>query len=185
MGSVTTGEPDTAAQVSNSGTEQAAVLDFVIPRGATGSGSIPPVEALSAFSTPPQSAASAPLIFDRNAVSYGNDITHAVNSANFSIQTPGVYFIAFHGTVTPSSESTFPMTVLIRATLNGTGIPGVAVQHVFNAANGISNPSFTGIVTVSTAPATLQISAVNTGSNSIQYSGITLNIYRLGDIPTT
>lgn len=36
VGTVTTGEPGTAAQVTNSGTENAAVLDFVIPRGAQG-----------------------------------------------------------------------------------------------------------------------------------------------------
>jgi len=36
VGNVTTGEAGTDASVSNSGTENAAVLDFVIPRGADG-----------------------------------------------------------------------------------------------------------------------------------------------------
>ena len=36
VGSVTTGEPGTQASVTNSGTGNAAVLDFVIPRGDTG-----------------------------------------------------------------------------------------------------------------------------------------------------
>ena len=36
VGSTTTGEPGTQAQVTNSGTESAAVLNFVVPRGATG-----------------------------------------------------------------------------------------------------------------------------------------------------
>lgn len=36
VGTVTTGEPDTPASVINSGTENAAVLDFVIPRGKQG-----------------------------------------------------------------------------------------------------------------------------------------------------
>ena len=36
VGTVTTGEPGTDAIVTNSGTESAAVLDFIIPRGATG-----------------------------------------------------------------------------------------------------------------------------------------------------
>ena len=36
VGSVTTGAPGSQAQVTNSGTESAAVLDFVIPRGSTG-----------------------------------------------------------------------------------------------------------------------------------------------------
>lgn len=38
VGSVTTGAPGSSASVTNSGTENAAILDFVIPRGDTGSG---------------------------------------------------------------------------------------------------------------------------------------------------
>ena len=36
VGEVTTGEPGSEAQVTNSGTENAAVFDFVIPRGEAG-----------------------------------------------------------------------------------------------------------------------------------------------------
>ena len=36
VGTVTTGEPDTPASVTNSGTQNAAVLDFVIPQGVKG-----------------------------------------------------------------------------------------------------------------------------------------------------
>ncbi len=36
VGTTDTGEPDTPALVTNSGTPEAAVLNFVIPRGATG-----------------------------------------------------------------------------------------------------------------------------------------------------
>ena len=36
VGTVTTGEPGTDALVTNSGTENAAVLNFTIPRGETG-----------------------------------------------------------------------------------------------------------------------------------------------------
>jgi hypothetical protein len=38
VGTVTTGAPGTAAAVTNSGTSSAAVLNFTIPQGATGSG---------------------------------------------------------------------------------------------------------------------------------------------------
>ena len=41
VGTVTTGDPGTNASVTNSGTSSAAVFDFVIPRGADGSGSQP------------------------------------------------------------------------------------------------------------------------------------------------
>ena len=37
VGTVTTGAPGSSATVTNSGTSGAAVLDFTIPRGATGS----------------------------------------------------------------------------------------------------------------------------------------------------
>lgn len=37
VGTVTTGQPGTSAQVTNSGTETDAVLNFTIPQGATGS----------------------------------------------------------------------------------------------------------------------------------------------------
>lgn len=36
VGTVQTGQPGTAAQVTNSGSAEAAVLNFIIPRGATG-----------------------------------------------------------------------------------------------------------------------------------------------------
>ena len=41
VGTVTTGEPGTDAIVTNSGTENAAVLNFTIPRGATGAAGAP------------------------------------------------------------------------------------------------------------------------------------------------
>lgn len=41
IGTVTTGLPGTNASVTNSGTDSAAVLDFVIPRGSNGVGIIP------------------------------------------------------------------------------------------------------------------------------------------------
>lgn len=36
VGTTTTGEPGTPATVTNSGTDQNVILDFVIPAGATG-----------------------------------------------------------------------------------------------------------------------------------------------------
>lgn len=40
VGTVTTGEPGSSAAVTNSGTEADAVLDFVIPQGASGGGAV-------------------------------------------------------------------------------------------------------------------------------------------------
>lgn len=44
VGTVTTGEPGTDAAVTNTGTENAAVLDFVIPKGDPGNSSITEIE---------------------------------------------------------------------------------------------------------------------------------------------
>lgn len=41
VGSVTTGEPEEEAQVTNSGDESNAIFDFVIPRGQTGTDGVP------------------------------------------------------------------------------------------------------------------------------------------------
>ncbi len=54
IGSVTTSAPGTSAQVTNSGTSSAAVLDFVLPKGKDGAdGGITVDEALSSTSTNP------------------------------------------------------------------------------------------------------------------------------------
>ena len=75
VGTVTTGEPGTDAIVTNSGTESAAVLDFTIPRGETGTAGagIPDggtvgqllgkTESGTAWIDPPQSGASSSEVF--------------------------------------------------------------------------------------------------------------------------
>lgn len=52
IGSVTTGDPGTEASVTNSGTSEDAVFDFVIPRGEPGGGGAP--EVLATVDTTPQ-----------------------------------------------------------------------------------------------------------------------------------
>ena len=90
VGTVTTGDPGTQAAVTNSGTENNAVLDFTIPQGAAGTN--PPVQLLSAYSIPAQAGTtSTPLVFDRTGVSYGTAAEHTANSPDFTITQPGVY----------------------------------------------------------------------------------------------
>ena len=80
---MTTGDPGTSAQVTNSGTSSSAIFDFVIPRGQDGCTGCS-VQVLSAYSTPSQTATvNNPLIFDRNSTAYGTAITHANNSGQF------------------------------------------------------------------------------------------------------
>lgn len=65
VGTVTTGDPGTQAQVTNAGTENAAILDFTIPRGAVGpTGATPDisvqVSGLPADSEPTVSVSGTP-----------------------------------------------------------------------------------------------------------------------------
>ena len=181
VGSVTTGEPGSEAAVTNSGTQQNAVLNFTIPRGDTGPGA-QPVTLLSSYSTPPQNGTSGTaLIFDRNGLSYGSAVTHASSSAAFTINTPGVYMAAFQGVFAPASGVNFPLSITISLQQNGTNVPGGGVLHTFHTSPDAAVIPITIPVEVSSAPSTLQL--VGTGG-SFQYSGITMTITRLGDIPS-
>lgn len=179
---MTTGEPGSAAAVTNSGTQQNAVLNFTIPRGDTGT-SETPVNLLSAYSTPIQNGTSGTaLIFDRNALSYGSAITHTNNSAAFTINKPGVYMAAFQGVFNPASGVNFPLSITITLQQNGAGVPGGGVLHTFHTSSDAAVIPISIPVQVSSTPTTLQL--VATGGN-FQYSGITMTITRLGDIPTS
>ena len=178
MGTVTTGDPNTEAAVTNSGTEQDAIFDFVIPRGQDGGAQ--PLELLTAYSTPPQPGTSGgALIFDRNGTTVGSAITHAENSADFIIQEPGYYQVSFHGTIGPASGVNFPLSILINLQQQGSGVAGTDVQHTFQTSSDVSNVAFSQIIEVTSVPSTLDV--VGSGG-SFLYSGISLSIYKLGNI---
>ena len=173
--------PGTQAAVTNSGTENNAVLDFTIPQGAAGTN--PPVQLLSAYSIPAQAGTtSTPLVFDRTGVSYGTAAEHTANSPDFTITQPGVYTLAFSGSFAPGNGAAFPLNVGITAQLGGTDIPGASAQHTFQSASDVANLSFTVPFTVTTAPAALQVVGAGT---SFLYSALSAAITRNGDIPTT
>ena len=62
IGTVITGEPGTQAEVTNSGDENDAVFDFVIPRGVTGGGGAPEVLA-TVDTSGQQTIPGGPLVF--------------------------------------------------------------------------------------------------------------------------
>lgn len=135
----------------------------------------------SSYSTPPQAAASgAPLIFDQNSLSFGSAISHAARSGDFTISKPGVYAVVFFGGISPASSATFPSNVTLSLTLNGSIVPGGTAAHVFHMATENANVSVSLPVRIDTPPATLRI-IINGGA--IFYNGVTMTIYRLGDIP--
>ena len=181
MGTVTTGDPGSSASVTNSGTPQNAILDFTIPQGATGSPA--PLSLLSAYSTPAQSGTNGgTLVFDQNGPSYGSDISHTAGSDTFTVNQPGVYAVAFHGSFSPVSGANFPQTVGVSLTQNGSVVPGATSQYIFHTSAQTAALSFSTPVAVSSAPATLQV--VGDGGNYL-YSTTGLSIYRLGNIPST
>ena len=181
VGTVTTGDPGTEAAVTNSGTAQDAVFDFTIPQGSSGSGASP--ELLSAYSTPSQPGSSgSPLLFDRNGTSYGTAISHTAGSGSFTVNKPGVYAVAFHGRFAPVTGSSFPLTNSVYLSQNGSSVPGAVSNYIFQTSNGMANQTFSIPIAVQTAPTTLQV--ISQGG-TILYDGVTLSIYRLGDIPTS
>ena len=64
--------------------------------------------------------------------------------------------------------------------LNGTVVSGASAVHIFHTSTETVNFAFTQPITVSTAPAVLQIAAE--GDNFL-YNNISLTVYRLGDAP--
>ncbi|WP_295628017.1 hypothetical protein [uncultured Intestinimonas sp.] len=179
---MTTGEPGTAANVVNSGTQQAAVLDFTIPQGKTGESGTP-VELLSAYSTPAQAGTNGTaLIFDRNALSYGTAVSHTAGSSSFTLNKPGVYSVAFQGNFAPGSGVNFPLSVSVSLQQGGSPVAGAAAQHTFHTSSDSANLSFTAPLAAASAPATLQV--VGNGTAYL-YGIMGITISRLGDIPTT
>ena len=139
VGTVTTGDPGTDAKVTNSGTSQNAILDFTIPQGPTGS--TPPLSLLSAYSSPTQSGASGdPLEFDRNALSYGTDISHTAGSSDFTINQPGVYSVQFHGVLSPADSDSFPANIVTSLESDGSIVPGASVPYNFQSAGDSTPP---------------------------------------------
>lgn len=77
---------------------------------------------------------------------------------------------------------TFPLSINLLLQQNGTAIPGGGTLHVFHTSTENTGQALSIPIAVSSAPATIRI--VTSGGNII-YTGVTMTIYRLGDIPTT
>ena len=176
---MTTGAPGTSAAVQNSGTAQNAVFNFTIPKGDTGSA--PPVSLLCAYSTPSQGVSSgSPILFDRNALTFGSDISHTPGSGTFTISNPGVYSAEFHGVLSPAPGSSFPLNLVTSLTLNGSVVPGASVPYNLQSAADASEQSFSIPVSICSPPATLQVT-VSGGKSTVD--AVTMTLTRLGSVP--
>lgn len=139
------------------------------------------VEALSAYSTPPQAGSSGgSLIFDRNAFLYGDAVSHDANSSVFTVRESGVYEVSFHGSVAPAGNVEFPLQILLYLQQQGMAVPGTAVRQSFEKSSEVRSVAFSQIINVSPVPAELNIAS--TGGSFI-YSDITLTILKIGNIP--
>lgn len=107
----------------------------------------------------------------------GTSITHADNTAEFTISEPGTYFATYNGTAAPLANAQLPETNLLQFTLNGTALNGAATSHVFTTASETSAQSASIIFTVASAPATLEIES---GGGTFNYTGTTMNIFKIG-----
>ena len=172
-----TGDPGTDASVTNSGTDQNAVLDFVIPRGDTGASGAQ-AQALNAYSTPASpGTAGNPLVFDQNAAVSGTAISHTAGTAPFTISQPGMYNVAFNGTVSPVTGATVPQEIRLYLEQDGTALPGATASQTFQSDSDSDSLAFSQIVQVTTTPSVLQV--VGSGGNFL-YSDASLSVHQIG-----
>ena len=180
IGSVTTGEPGTPAEVTNSGTDENAVFDFVIPRGDTGptgsAGGAPEVLATT-DSTGQASVAGGALTFNENPLVSGTAITHTAGSTDIQITEPGIYQVSFQSSIAVDAGTAIPSTLTLRAEFDGTNIPGAVSTHTFTATGEVANMSFI-VPFRATGPGTLRIVADAAGYT---YEDIALTVFRLGN----
>lgn len=177
IGSVTTGDPGTNAEVTNSGTPENAIFNFVIPRGESGTGGAP--EVLAATGTTPQpTAANTALVFNETPLVSGTTITHAAGSSDVVISQPGVYQATFQGTAAVNAGTAVPAAIAVRLTLDGTPVAGAAATHTFATAGDVATMSFHVPFRVTTTPGRVEVVA---NSSNFTFENLTLTIIRLGD----
>ncbi len=176
IGSVTTGDPGTEASVTNSGTSEDAVFDFVIPRGEPGGGGAP--EVLATVDTTPQpTSANGALIFNETPLVSGTAITHTAGSPDVQINQPGIYQAFFTGTVLIDAGTTIPSTLTVQLTLNGVPITGAVARHTFTASNEEVTLSMNAPFPV-TGAGTLEVVTSDAGYT---FADASLTVVRLGD----
>ena len=178
IGSVTTGDPGTEAQVNNSGTDENAVLDFVIPRGEPGGGG-GTLDVLATVDTTIQSpAAGSALVFSDTPLVSGAAITHQPGSTDVQISQPGIYQAVFQSTVSVDAGTSIPASVLVRLTLNGVPVPGATARHTFASTNEVTTMSFDVPFRVDAPPTALEVVVDDAGFG---FQDSTLTVIRLGD----
>ena len=177
IGTVTTGDPGTEAEVINSGTPNDAIFDFVIPRGEPGGGGTPEVLATIDTSNQPTTAGGA-LTFSDNPLISGTSITHQAGTPDVQITQPGIYQATFHGTVSVETGTSIPAELVTRLNLNGSAVAGASATHTFTSSNEIATVSFSVPFRVDSVPSTLEVVAEQ---NGFIFNESAFTVIRLGD----
>ena len=179
VGSTTTGAPGTNASVTNAGTESNAVLNFVIPAGATGASAAESRPSVLAVQDTTEQALTenTPVSFAVNLLQSGTDLTHAAGSNQITVETPGIYQAAFTAEVSPTGTATLPLTISLSLE-QGTTILETSSTTMTTAEQ--SNTLAWNIpFTVTTAPEVLQI--LSDGTDVI-LNRATLTINKIGTV---
>ena len=179
VGSTTTGAPGTNASVTNTGTESNAVLNFVIPAGATGASAAESRPSVLAVQDTTEQALTenTPVSFAVNLLQSGTDLTHAAGSNQITVETPGIYQAAFTAEVSPTGTATLPLTISLSLE-QGTTILETSSTTMTTAEQ--SNTLAWNIpFTVTAAPEVLQI--LSDGTDVI-LNRATLTINKIGTV---
>ena len=176
---MTAGAPVTYPIVTNSGTADAAVLDFTIPSGNTGAAGIADVLAAS-DDTDQATAADTPITFADTVATSGTAISHTPGSTDITINTNGVYQVTFNAVATLDAGGSPPSTLTFTATLGGTDVPGASASRTYTAASEEGTLVFSVPVTVTSAPQTLTVEA-NVADFTVNNAYI--SVLRLSDTP--
>lgn len=174
---MTTGDPGTDAEVTNSGTPENAIFDFVIPRGEPGGGGAPEVLA-TVDTAPQQTAVNSPLVFTDNPLISGAAISHTAGSSSVQINLPGIYQVIFHGTISVNTGTPIPSSLQVSLNLDGVPVTGASARHSFSSTDEVATMSFDLPIRVTNTVANLEVIADQDG---FTFEDVALTVIRLGD----
>ena len=179
VGTTTTGAPGTNASVTNTGTESNAVLNFVIPAGATGASAAESRPSVLAVQDTTEQALTenTPVSFAVNLLQSGTDLTHTAGSNQITVETTGIYQAALSAEVSPTGAATLPQTSSLSLELGTTILEtGSTTMTTAEQSNTIA---WTVPFSVTTAPETIQILS---DSNDVVLNRATLTINKIGTV---
>ena len=177
VGSVITGDPGTESSVTNVGTDENAIFEFIIPQGKSGSADTPDVLTTVDTSNRPTTANGA-IIFNETPLISGSSITHSPRSTDVQIQQPGIYQAFFTGTLGIGSETNIPASVQVQMYLNGNPVMGAVASHTFVSSSETTPLNFVIPFRVDDG-GTLE---VRTSQAGYSFENVTLTVIRLGGL---